>query len=229
MPYYGYRWRRRRRFAKRRRGTDLVSLIRRVHYANAEQKYHVVNGTTSSVSSAGLFLKMSAVPIGADAFDRVGKRLWVDKIQWQLHLASGSTTSGYDEFNNIRCLLIQVLDSDVSYTPLVNHFLNIGASTPYVLYPFAPYIFQNVDRPRFKVIKDMVIQVRATNSVAPGGSMQVSRKLWIPGHKLARRVLEYDETGTTGFGQLYTFFLSDSSVVLHPAVTQQFNMFFKDM
>lgn len=227
MPYY----RRRRSFRRRsRRGPfssyrALASFVRRIHYANAEQK-HIDHGAAgvSGISTTGSYLKLTGIGNGATGTTRVGDRVWIDKIFFHFNFYSGSTALGADDYNWLRVVFFQVLDDDAGYVPTVSELFRTGVQ-PSSQYPFLQY--SEDASTRFKVIWDRIFKITSTDS-GVGPTTKLLRG-WIPGSKCVTRVIDYNTTSTSGKGNLYFYVLSDSGAVGHPQMYYQCRVYFKDL
>lgn len=208
----------RKRFNRRRSNKRMKKFAYRIERLIGEKKYYITNsGGNFSVSNAGTVTHLTAVPLGDTDQSRDGDQLTIRSLElkWQAIAGYTSSTTTYDFYNRVRCVVFQWFPQTV---PVIADIL-ISTGNGYHI---APY--NHDTRFQFKVLYDSTRTVdqtfffngATTYGVSTGNSQsQLITKHINRGYKNRRVQYVAGTTTAPSFG-LYLLFVSDSSAVTHP-------------
>lgn len=196
----------------------MKKLAYRMERLIGEKKYFITNsGGLFSVTSTGSVTHLTAVPQGDTDQTRDGDQLTIRSLElkWQAFTGFTNSTTTYDFFNRVRCLVVQWYPQT---TPVLGDILLSVGNGAHI----APY--NHDTRFQFKVLYDSTKTVdqtlfyngTTTFGMSTGNSeSQLITKRINRGYK-QRRVQFVGGTVTAPSNGLYLIFVSDSVAITNP-------------
>ncbi len=180
--------------------------VARVVSRRTETKHHFTTGGFA-VTTAGIIVDISVIPVGTDERSRIGTQVWLTSLQSTFNCMVA------DNFNFIRILLFQWhMDTNVD-VPEVGDIIYSATN------PIISQIQDNKDH-RFSLLRDRTIRVDSASNSQSVKRFKITRRF--------RRKMQFTRSSAGGLDHIFYLLLSDSITTPHPGVNISSKINFQD-
>lgn len=187
------------------------SMIRSLQ-SKEELKSKDVDIASTGVDTSGYMELLSGISQGTSSSERIGDQVSLRKLEFRTLLSANST----DATNVIRCIIFQW--NDANNTPNIGKVLQ-NQTAGLVL--TSQYVRDYIEQKTLSILYDQCFPL------STAGSAQVYESLLI--QKFPEPTATFDTgSSSTGTGQLYVVFVSDSGGVPNPTIQFDSRLYYYD-
>lgn len=167
------------------------------------------SGVTGIVGGTYVFTKLTTTSLGlADNNNRIGDRIKLKSLQVKFNSVAADTV------NRVRVTIIRWNEDDTFSPPTTGQIYQNGVAS---IQSF--FNFDSLTAKKFSILYDKVLELESANN----SQLMVKRYIPLKGSRV-----NYTSGGSTGTGNLFFIYSSDSALSPHPSIDVYARVTYKD-